>query len=47
MQPPAVRYDDRYCGHSCPPRHGSGFVCQPGTTFAGEDELHHICQKAA
>jgi hypothetical protein len=36
-------YNDGYYG----PRHygyNSGLVCQPGTTFMGEDGRRHICQ---
>ena len=42
------RYDayayNRYYGNPYPLAYGSGFVCQPGTTFVGEDGLRHICQ---
>jgi hypothetical protein len=31
-------YNDGYYGYN------SGFVCQPGTTFRGEDGRRHICQ---
>lgn len=27
-----------------PYRYNSGFVCQPGTTFIGQDGRRHICQ---
>ena len=33
-----------YYGNPYPSAYGSGFVCQPGTTFVGEDGLRHICQ---
>jgi hypothetical protein len=33
-----------YNGYDGPYGYGSGFVCQPGTTFIGEDGLRHICQ---
>jgi len=42
------RYDayayNGYYGNPYPSAYGSGFVCQPGTTFVGEDGLRHICQ---
>ena len=42
----AYAYSDGYYG----PRYGyyggynSGFVCQPGTVFRGEDGRRHLCQ---
>jgi len=33
-----------YNGYYGPYGYSSGFVCQPGTTFIGEDGLRHICQ---
>ena len=33
-----------YYGNPYPSAYGSGFVCQPGTTFVGEDGLRHICR---
>jgi len=35
----AYAYNDRYYGG-----YRSGFVCQPGTTFRGEDGLRYVCQ---
>jgi len=39
----AYAYNDYY-GNPYPSAYGSGFVCQPGTTFVGEDGLRHICR---
>ena len=33
-----------YNGYYGPYGYGSGFACQPGTTFIGEDGLRHICR---
>ena len=42
------RYDayayNGYYGNPYPSAYGRGFVCQPGTTFVGEDGLRHICR---
>ncbi|MDE5452681.1 hypothetical protein GWE18_07295 [Bradyrhizobium sp. CSA112] len=35
----AYNYGRRYYGG-----YNSGFVCQPGTTFIGQDGRRHICQ---
>jgi|SRR3954454_3093316 hypothetical protein len=39
-------YSDGYDGYYGRPYGGynNGFVCQPGTTFRGEDGRRHICQ---
>jgi len=36
-------YNGTY-GRPYPSPYRSGFVCQPGTTFVGEDGLRHLCQ---
>ena len=36
-------YNDGYYGHRMY-RSANGFVCEPGTTFRGEDGRRHICQ---
>ena len=36
-------YNDRYYGYNGY-GYNSGFVCQPGTMFIGEDGRRHICQ---
>jgi len=33
-----------YNGYYGPHGYGSGFTCQPGTTFIGADGLRHLCQ---
>jgi len=38
----AYAYDDPY--YRYPGYYNRDFVCQPGTTFRGEDGLRHICQ---
>jgi hypothetical protein len=40
----AYAYNDRYYGQRYYGGYNSGIVCQPGTTFRGEDGLRHICQ---
>lgn len=37
-------YNDGYYGRRYYGGYNSGFVCQPGTTFWGEDGRRHICQ---
>ena len=37
-------YNNGYYGQGYYGRYNNGFVCQPGTTFIGEDGLRHICQ---
>ncbi|CAN7584670.1 hypothetical protein LJR220_005364 [Bradyrhizobium sp. LjRoot220] len=37
-------YNDRYYGQRYYGDYNNGFVCQPGTTFIGEDGRRHICQ---
>lgn len=37
-------YNNGYYGRGYYGGYNSGFVCQPGTTFIGEDGLRHICQ---
>ena len=37
-------YNDVYHGRRYYGGYNSGFVCQPGTTFWGEDGRRHICQ---
>ena len=37
-------YNDGYYGRGYYGGYNSGFVCQPGTTFRGEDGRRHICQ---
>jgi|SRR6267378_4095659 hypothetical protein len=37
-------YDDGYYGRRYYGGYNNGFVCQPGTTFLGEDGRRHICQ---
>ena len=37
-------YNDGYYGRGYYRGYNSGFVCQPGTTFWGEDSRRHICQ---
>lgn len=37
----AYAYNDGYRGYY---GYNSGFVCQPGTTFIGEDGRRHICR---
>jgi hypothetical protein len=37
-------YNDSYYGRRYYGGYNSGFVCQPGTTFRGEDGRRHICQ---
>src|SRR5215218_5961530 len=36
-------YNDGYY-HRYSGGYNNGFVCEPGTTFRGEDGLRHICQ---
>jgi hypothetical protein len=33
-----------YYGRPYPGPYASNFVCQPGTTYVGEDGLRHVCQ---
>jgi len=37
-------YNDGYNGRRYYGGYNSGFVCQPGTVFRGEDGRRHICQ---
>jgi hypothetical protein len=37
-------YNDGYYGSRYYGGYNNGFVCQPGTTFRGEDGRRHICQ---
>jgi hypothetical protein len=37
-------YNDGYYGHRYYRGYDSGFVCEPGTMFRGEDGRRHICQ---
>jgi hypothetical protein len=37
-------YNDGYYGRRYYGGYNSGFVCQPGTTFIGQDGRRHICQ---
>jgi hypothetical protein len=37
-------YNDGYYGRRYYGGYNSGFVCQPGTTFWGDDGRRHICQ---
>src|SRR4051794_8816514 len=37
-------YNDGYYGRSYYRGYNNGFVCEPGTTFRGEDGRRHICQ---
>jgi hypothetical protein len=37
-------YNDGYYGQRYYGDYNNGFVCQPGTTFRGEDGRLHICQ---
>jgi hypothetical protein len=37
-------YNDGYYGQRYYGGYNNGFVCQPGTTFRGEDGRRHICQ---
>jgi hypothetical protein len=37
-------YNDGYYGRRYYGGYNSGFVCQPGTVFWGEDGRRHICQ---
>ena len=37
-------YNDGYYERGYYGGYNSGFVCQPGTTFRGEDGRRHICQ---
>jgi hypothetical protein len=37
-------YNDGYYGRRTYGGYNSGFVCQPGTMFWGEDGRRHICQ---
>src|SRR5262249_40958955 len=40
------RYSNGYAynGYYGPYGYSSGLVCQPGTTFIGQDGLRHLCQ---
>lgn len=40
----AYAYNDGYNGRRYYGGYNNGFVCQPGTTFRGEDGRRHICQ---
>jgi hypothetical protein len=40
----AYGYNDGYYGQRYYGGYNSGFVCQPGTIFRGEDGRRHICQ---
>jgi hypothetical protein len=40
----AYAYNDGYYGYRYYGGYNNGFVCQPGTTFIGEDGRRHICQ---
>jgi hypothetical protein len=40
----AYAYNDGYYGRRYYGGYNSGFVCQPGTMFRGEDGRRHICQ---
>lgn len=40
----AYAYSDGYYGRGYYGAYDNGFVCQPGTTFRGEDGRRHICQ---
>jgi hypothetical protein len=37
-------YNDGYYGRRYYGGYTNGFVCQPGTTFIGEDGRRHVCQ---
>ena len=37
-------YNNGYYGQRYYGDYNNGFVCQPGTTFIGEDGRRHICQ---
>jgi hypothetical protein len=40
----AYAYNDGYYGRGYYGGYNNGFVCQPGTTFRGNDGRRHICQ---
>ena len=40
----AYAYNDGYYGQPYYSGYDSGFVCQPGMVFRGEDGRRHICQ---
>jgi hypothetical protein len=40
----AYAYNSGYYGQRYYGSYNNGFVCEPGTTFRGEDGLRHLCQ---
>lgn len=40
----AYAYNGGYYGQRYYGGYNNGFVCEPGTTFRGEDGLRHLCQ---